>query len=85
MNKDETGGPAFPGPDVYHPNGEIEFGPPGMTLRDNFAAKILPDIYTCAMREAAEGSGLFTNSEWRIGLALDAYKMADAMLLARES
>lgn len=55
----------------------------GMTLRDYFAAKALPSIYTVAVKEAAEGSGLFQHEDWRVGLALDAYSMADAMLVAR--
>jgi len=47
----------------------------GMTLRDYFAAHILPEIYS-QLHEFPE--------DWRLGLAKDAYKMADAMLKARE-
>jgi hypothetical protein len=57
----------------------------GMSLRDYFAAKVLPNIYSTAMVEAADGSGLFSDPDWRMGLALDAYAMADAMLKAREA
>jgi hypothetical protein len=35
------GGPAFPVHDVYHPNGEIEYGKPGMSLRAYFAGQAL--------------------------------------------
>jgi len=52
-------------------------------MRDYFAAKVLPVIYDVAMREAEQGSGLFEDDQWRVGLALDAYMMADALLNAR--
>ena len=58
---------------------------PGMTLRDYFAAKALPSVYDSAIVDASQGSGLFSDPDWRIGLALDAYAMADAMLKAREA
>jgi hypothetical protein len=35
------GGPAFPVPDIYHPNGQIEYGAAGMSLRDWFAGQAL--------------------------------------------
>ena len=35
------GGPAFPTPDVYHPNGQVQYGSNGMTLRDWFAGQAL--------------------------------------------
>lgn len=79
MSKINNGGPAFPSPTDGMLDNE------GMTLRDYFAAKALPVIYTQAMEEAAEGSGLFQHEDWRMGLALDAYSMADAMLRAREA
>ena len=56
----------------------------GMTLRDYFAAKVLPAIYQDAMTEAGQGSGLLRLEDWRVGLAQDAYAMADAMLEARK-
>jgi hypothetical protein len=34
----KTGGPAFPTPDVYHTNGQIQYGEVGMSLRDYFIA-----------------------------------------------
>jgi hypothetical protein len=78
----DTGGPAFP-----LPLGTANMAEPsesgGMALRDYFAAKALPAIYIEAMQEAREGSGLFSHEDWRVGLALDAYTMADAMLKAR--
>lgn len=79
MSKTNDGGPAFP---VVS---EIMGHCSGMTMRDYFAAKVLPSIYSSAMAEASEGSGLFSDPGWRIGLAMDAYAMADAMLRAREA
>ena len=70
MTNDE---PAFPstnqGPTTAP---EIYYG---MTLRDYFAAK--------AMQVDYELVKVFSYPDWRIGVALDAYKMADAMLKAR--
>ncbi len=62
-----TGGPAFPG---LHPSKECHYQDAGMTLRDYFAAKVLPQcLGFCS-----------TNSK----AAEEAYKIADAMLAARE-
>ena len=49
----------------------------GMTLRDYFAAKAMQVVlYQC---------DCFPDEDWRMGVALDSYKMADAMLRAREA
>ena len=62
-----TGGPAFPG---LHPSKECHYSDSGMTLRDYFAAKVLPRcLEFCS-----------TNSK----AAEEAYRIADAMLAARE-
>ena len=80
--KIETGGPAFPAPDL----GEHDFGQRGaywgMTLRDYFAAKAMPACYAeyCAYANARG-----YDEDWKMGVALDAYAMADAMLKAREA
>ena len=55
------------------------------TLRDEMAIEILPAIYAQAMQEVREGSNLFADDKWRLGLAIDAYMMADAMLIARSA
>ncbi len=52
----------------------------GVTLRDYFAAQAIQAVYKDAMQEAREGSGLFSEPNWRIGIAIDAYAMADAMM-----
>ncbi len=68
-----TNEPAFPstnqGPTTAP---EIYYG---MTLRDYFAAKAMQVDYELAKK--------YSDPDWRIGIALDAYKMADAMLKAR--
>lgn len=78
----ETGGPAFP-TESAHQSGQSTWHFEGMTLRDYFAAKALPSVYSAAIVDAAGGSGLFSDPDWRVGLALDTYAMADAMLKAR--
>jgi hypothetical protein len=77
MSNTNTGGAAFPVPGLHraeHNN--------GMTLRDYFAAKAMPSVYTDYC-ESANVIGFEEN--WRDGVALDAYAMADAMLKAREA
>ena len=66
-NTNINGGPVFPS--------EIGTISKGMTLRDYFAAKAMQVDYTLAKN--------FTEPDWRYGIALDAYKMADAMLKVR--
>ena len=75
----ETGGPAFPCHPEIIPQKERDFA--GMTLRDYFAARAMTACYAeyCAhanVRGYEEG--------WKVGVALDSYEMADAMLKARE-
>lgn len=75
MSTINDGGPAFP---TYESNGEghLYCSGGGMSLRDYFAAKAMQANLT-VIRE-------FPDEHWRMGLALDAYQMADAMLKARE-
>ena len=77
MSKD-NGGPAFPRSESLYPDGTVsDPGAYGMTLRDYFAAKAMASFLianplqksVCPMSDYAE----------------DAYKIADAMLEARES
>ncbi len=75
MNTKNDGGPAFPIP-LQPGQGWQGMAPcDGMTLRDYFAAKAMQVDYTLAKK--------YTDPDWRYGIALDAYKMADAMLKAR--
>ena len=70
-----TGGPAFPtgtGGNTPYVN--------GMTLRDFFAAKAMQAVFTGAVMD-----GLTMNQDINCDKAAEtAYKMADAMLEARE-
>ena len=49
---------------------------PGITLRDYFAAK--------AMQAQLQTLDEYPDEHWRDGVAMDSYRMADAMLKARE-
>jgi len=69
----ETGGPAFP---TTFANRNAA-GAEGMTLRDYFAAK--------AMQAAFTGVSIRAEDADRYVIAALAYKLADAMLKARES
>ena len=53
----------------------------GMTLRDYFAAKVLPSVYDRVFMDIGK-NGFVAN--WEHGIAQDAYAMADAMLEARK-
>ena len=78
MNNKDTGGPAFP----VHPDmaGQLGCVPSssdaGMTLRDYFAAK--------ALQNFRDQIGSQSDQEWFDLMAEGAYRMADAMLKARE-
>ena len=72
MSNTNTGGPAFPCPET-----EKHYKDEGMTLRDYFAAKAMQVVlYQC---------DCFPDEDWRMGVALDSYKMADSMLKARQA
>jgi hypothetical protein len=79
MSNKETGGPVFPfnkRPEQAFPStfksldGKEQIHAWGMTLRDYFAAKVLPQcLQVCGTKTTA---------------AEEAYRMADAMIAARE-
>ena len=74
--KIETGGPAFP----------VQYRPTvmphvGMTLRDYFAARAMT---ACYAEYCAHANVQGYEEDWKMGVALDSYAMADAMLKARE-
>lgn len=91
MSEINDGGPAFPvelhatTKDCKGFDGEIvkaghvaTYG--GMTLRDYFASKAMPACYYEVCREC-DISGW--PEDWKTGVAMDAYAMADAMLAER--
>lgn len=55
----------------------------GISLRDYFAGKAMGVMYK-EMWEDARETGDHPPKWWREGLAQDAYRLADAMLLARK-
>jgi hypothetical protein len=75
MGEIKDGGPAFPL--EYDGYNQDKFSNPGMTLRDYFAAKVVVGI----MRTCDEIHDTVVN---RDDIAMEAYRMADAMLKARE-
>jgi hypothetical protein len=85
MSNTNTGGPAFP---YEERNGE---GIPvrdyfGMTLRDYFAAKAMQSIYRANVDWEPTGTPMDEESlQVLTDVAQDAYKLADAMLKAREA
>lgn len=73
-NQINDGGPAFPSPPSHHSNGFYSTGN-GMTLRDYFAAVALQGLL----------SSIQPNQVWSCeDVAVTCYRMADAMLKARE-
>ena len=73
MTAKNDGGPAYP----VNSDNHAPIASTGMTLRDHFAAKAMEVDYALAKN--------FTDPDWRYNIALDAYRMADAMLKARET
>ena len=70
MNDTNTGGPAFPTATLAQKTEG------GMTLRDYFAAK--------ALQNFRDQIGSQSDQEWFVKMAEGAYRMADAMLKARD-
>jgi hypothetical protein len=75
MNDTNTGGSAFPVQSIYIEDQETNTH--GMTLRDYFAAK--------AMQADISRNGYYSRDDLVERQAVNAYKMADAMLKAREA
>jgi hypothetical protein len=75
MNTTNDGGPAFPIGATPEEWGN------GMTLRDYFAARAMPALIADYCREARE---VGWQPNWHDGIAIDSYKIADAMIRARE-
>lgn len=73
MNERKDGGPAFPS---HGSMGEVV--QEGATLRDYFAAKALPSVIAVCQHDTVNGG-------YEDHCAEKAYRMADAMLKAREA
>lgn len=77
---EKTGGSAFPTVNLDSGGASMESSD-GMTLRDYFAAKLLPLIYREVL---SKGVAYGFEMDWRKGVAIAAYAMADEMLKARK-
>jgi hypothetical protein len=74
MTQPADGGPAFPRPTQYRPDGMcIDNGDFGLSLRDFFAAHVVAGMQVAAV-QTTEGAALF---------AAAAYRVADAMVAER--
>lgn len=85
-----NGGPAFPrAASVDQRQGTMPEGDlfveeqDGISVRDYFAAQIIPSVYEEYWRTVRAGES-FPEADWKRGIAGDAYAIADAMLQARE-
>ena len=72
MSKENNGGPAFP--ERYNYETDQQMAEPGMTLRDYFAIRALPEVMRGDDISVQDAKG---NARW-------SYVIADAMLKARE-
>lgn len=75
----KTGGPAFPTENARQ-TGSNSWHEEGMTLRDYFAAKAMQSLI-----DASRYSGVIGVNNYEHTLSALAYKVADAMLKAREA
>lgn len=76
MSDIRNGGPAFP----VNGNGQPEMTGFGMTLRDAKALAVAGHIWVQFQRDGTARQ----HSNWREGVAYEAYKLADEMLEFRE-
>jgi hypothetical protein len=81
MKPINDGGPAFPVPDTYYPNGQVQYGPTGMSLRDWFAGHASEDDIGGYLREKISPK----TGRKISGLSREEakYAYADAMMQAR--
>jgi len=79
MDQINDGGPAFPVPDTYHANGQVQYGGTGMALRDWFAAHASDDDIERHHRIIMDRTSIRPTTEQC------KYAYADAMIQARGS
>jgi hypothetical protein len=72
--------PAMPQPDIFHGNGAIEYGSPGLTKREYFAARAMEAIIASKHFEIQ----WWDQDEKQDSFAKSAWGYADAMLNAQE-
>jgi len=79
----KDGGPAFPSSvaDIHNiASTSVDFGLAGMSLRDYFAAKAMAADMAARLSECASDRDIVIDR-----IASNSYRMADAMLKAREA
>ncbi len=76
---------AFPRPYSYAEDvDEVHVAQKGMTLRDYFAAKALPEVMAAYDRNSADDDYTVWDEKNKRLIAITAYDFADAMLEARK-
>jgi hypothetical protein len=75
------GGPAFPVADTIYPNGQMQYGFNGMSLRDYFAGQALAGILACPVPIRLSDGPIAANNSY----SKTAFVLADAMIAAREA
>jgi len=83
MSKSD-GGPAFPVPDSHYPNGQVQYGANGMTLRDYFAGQVLVGMFAADSVHKEVTVSKWSGPEFATKVADACYRVADAMLKERE-
>ena len=73
MNKIDDGGPAFPVCSVCGAQATMSLAE--LDMRDYFAAQAIGPLL--------QQNETYPDENWRMGIAIDAYAMADAMLAVR--
>ena len=62
----------------------LELTDPGMTLRDYFAAQVVSAVFHGVFEDWRQNKAGI-QEDWPTGTAVDAYRVADAMLKIREA
>ena len=62
----------------------LELTDPGMTLRDYFAAQVVSAVFHGVFEDWRQNKAGI-QEDWPTGIAVDAYRVADAMLKIREA
>ena len=78
----KDGGPAFPVPDTHHPDGQIQYGTNGMSLRAWYAGKALVGVL--ASCGPLKPDPKLSQSDLDNMVAESCVRIADAMLRALE-
>lgn len=81
--KIDDGGPAFPIQPFVNPRGDWEWGSAGVSVRDYFAAKALPQAWESEHANPTYGGASSSKEPTYRGVAAKAYLIADAMIAER--